>query len=133
MLTYAMEDRGRTPLYEYLYRCIRADILKGSLPAGEKLPSRRHLAEHLRVSVMTVEGAYRQLEAEGYITARPRQGFFVAAVETLPRQSVPAAPALPERAERAWKLDLRSNRVDAGRFPMSAWAKLVRQVLSEGG
>ena len=77
MLTYAMEERGGAPLYEYLYRCIRQDILTGRLSAGEKLPSRRCLAEHLRLSVTTVEGAYRQLEAEGYITACRRRGFFV--------------------------------------------------------
>ena len=64
MLTYAMEDRGGLPLYEYLYRCIRRDILSGALAAGERLPSKRALAEHLRLSVITVEGAYSQLEAQ---------------------------------------------------------------------
>ena len=73
MLTYDMDGRGGASLYEHLYRCIRGDILSGALPAGEKLPSRRRLAEHLNVSVMTVEGAYRQLEAEGYLTAWPRR------------------------------------------------------------
>ena len=63
MLTYPMEDRGGLPLYEYLYRRIRADILNGTLAAGERLPSKRSLAEHLNVSVITVEGAYAQLEA----------------------------------------------------------------------
>ena len=77
MLTYAREDRDGTPLYEYLYRCIRADILAGKLSAGERLPSRRRLAEHLRLSVMTVEGAYRQLEAEGWIVTVPGKGCFV--------------------------------------------------------
>ena len=64
MRTYALENRGRAPLYEYLYRCIRGDILDGTLTAGERLPSKRALAEHLHISVMTVEGAYQQLEAE---------------------------------------------------------------------
>ena len=67
MRTYALENRGRAPLYEYLYRCIRGDILDGTLTAGERLPSKRALAEHLHISVMTVEGAYQQLEAEGYV------------------------------------------------------------------
>ena len=57
MLTYPMEERGSLPLYEYLCRRIRADILSGALPAGTRLPSKRALAEHLRVSVITVEGA----------------------------------------------------------------------------
>ena len=132
MLTYAMEDRGGTPLYEYLYRCIRADILGGKLSTGERLPSRRRLAEHLRLSVMTVEGAYRQLEAEGYITASPKRGFFVAALDTLPAAAPAPVPGRKEEAERVWRLDLRSNRVDGGRFPMASWARLVRQALSEG-
>ena len=81
MLTYPMEERGSLPLYEYLCRRIRADILSGALPAGTRLPSKRALAEHLRVSVVTVESAYSQLEAEGYLQARPKRGFFVSAVE----------------------------------------------------
>ena len=68
MRTYTLDDRGGMPLYEYLYRCIRADILDGALAAGERLPSKRALAEHLHISVMTVEGAYQQLEAEGYVS-----------------------------------------------------------------
>ena len=39
MLTYSLEERGSLPLYEYLYRCIREDILDGTLAAGERLPS----------------------------------------------------------------------------------------------
>lgn len=75
MRTYALENRGRAPLYEYLYRCIRGDILDGTLTAGERLPSKRALAEHLHISVMTVEGAYQQLEAEGYVYTQPKRGF----------------------------------------------------------
>ena len=51
MRTYALEDRGSTPLYEYLYRCIREDILAGALAAGERLPSKRALAEHLHIGL----------------------------------------------------------------------------------
>ena len=87
MRTYALENRGRAPLYEYLYRCIRGDILDGTLTAGERLPSKRALAEHLHISVMTVEGAYQQLEAEGYVYTQPKRGFFVAEVER-PRPAV---------------------------------------------
>ena len=131
MRTYVMEDRGGLPLYEHLYRCIRRDILDGTLAAGERLPSKRALAEHLHISVMTVEAAYRQLEAEGYLTVRPRRGFFAAPVEQLPlpAASAPVPPEVPEAP--AWRLDLRSNRVDASRFPVSAWARLTRRVLTE--
>lgn len=133
MLTYSLEERGGLPLYEYLYRCLRGDILNGKLAAGERLPSKRALAEHLQISVVTVENAYQQLEAEGFLLSRPRRGLFVAAVEQLP--AVPAALAAvpPEAAVPAWRLDLKSGQVDVSRFPVSVWAKLTRQVLSEGG
>ena len=132
MRTYALEDRGSTPLYEYLYRCIREDILAGALAAGERLPSKRALAEHLHISVMTVEGAYQQLEAEGYVYTQPKRGFFVAEVER-PRPAPPAPPAAPAPEAPAWRLDLASNRVDASRFPVATWARLTRQVLTEDG
>ena len=132
MLTYPMEQRGSLPLYEYLCRSIRSDILSGALPAGTRLPSKRALAEHLRVSVITVEGAYSQLEAEGYLQARPKRGFFVSAVERpLPAaEEPPAAVPLEPQSPQA-RLDLSRNRVDTARFPVSTWAKLTRQVLSE--
>jgi GntR family transcriptional regulator/MocR family aminotransferase len=126
-----MAGRDGLPLYEYLYRCIRADILSGALSAGERLPSKRALAEHLRLSVITVEGAYQQLEAEGYIYALPRRGFFVGDVD---RASAPDEPTpIPaEPPAPVWRLDLRSNQVDGSRFPAATWARLTRQVLSDG-
>lgn len=131
MLTYSMEDRGGLPLYEYLYRRIRADILEGKLTAGERLPSKRALAEHLHISVITVENAYQQLEAEGYVYTSPKRGFFVHAVDRPPvptaSAAIPAEPAAP-----AWRLDLSRNQADTSRFPAATWARLTRQVLSEG-
>ena len=68
MRTYALENRGRAPLYEYLYRCIRGDILDGTLTAGERLPSKRALAEHLHISVNTakkhISEAMRKLDVD---------------------------------------------------------------------
>ena len=134
MLTYPMEERGDLPLYEYLYRRIREDILSGKLTAGERLPSKRALAEHLHLSVITVEGAYAQLEAEGYLYTLPKRGFFVSQVDRTPAPKAPEPPAIPEpKAARQWQLDLKSNQVDTARFPVSTWARLTRQVLSEDG
>ena len=132
MLTYSMEQRGKVPLYEYLYQCIRRDILSGDLATGTRLPSKRALAEHLRVSVITVEGAYQQLEAEGYVYTLPRRGFFVAPVEQVPSAPLPVQPAA-EPGKWTWRLDLKRNRVDISRFPVATWARLTRRVLSEDG
>ena len=46
--------------------------MRGRLKAGERLYSKRKLAESLGVSVNTVETAYSQLLSEGFIEARPK-------------------------------------------------------------
>ena len=74
MLTYELKKAPGVPLYEALYRCIRGDILSGALAPGERLPSKRALAQNLEVSKITVETAYAQLLAEGYIRAQEKVG-----------------------------------------------------------
>lgn len=71
-----MESRGDLSLYEYLYRCIRHDIAHGKVEPGQKLPSKRALAKQLGVSLITIEAAYDQLAAEGYIRSRERCGYY---------------------------------------------------------
>ncbi len=77
MLTYSLADTGTDSLYLYLYKCIKNDILNGTLPSGTKLPSKRSFAKNLGVSNVTVENSYGLLQAEGYIFSLPKRGFFV--------------------------------------------------------
>lgn len=76
MLTYDLGERGGKSLYERLYEAIRSDIESGAIGPNEKLPSKRELARHLGLSLITVEGAYSQLMAEGYVYSRERSGYF---------------------------------------------------------
>ena len=111
MLDYNLAEKGELSLYEYLYRRIRYDIAAGVLEAGDRLPSKRSLAQHLGVSLVTVEGAYAQLVAEGYVRSRPRSGYFVNALPGLPARAAlirkasaaqhPEALALAEAAPAA--------------------------------
>lgn len=77
MLTYRIERGSGRSLYEQLYLAVRHDIEGGVVAAGQKLPSKRELARHLGISVITVEAAYDQLEAEGYVLMRERSGVYV--------------------------------------------------------
>ncbi len=96
MLSYDMDSRGGLGLYEHLFRCIRDDILSGALDPNDRLPSKRRLAEHLGVSVITVEGAYRQLVAEGYAHSLPKRGFYVSELPQNARGAVrPRAAIAP--------------------------------------
>ena len=69
---YEVEKRGDKPIYEYLYMCIRDDIVSGRIKGGEKLLSKRRLAQQEGVALITVENAYAQLLVEGYIESRER-------------------------------------------------------------
>ena len=129
MLTYELKKSPGVPLYEALYRAIREDILSGSLTAGEKLPSKRALAENLEISKITVEAAYNQLLAEGYISAREKVGYFVEAVAR--QQAVAAVQAVPEQTQTADLVDLTAN--GSARFPFSTWSRLQREVVLDYG
>ena len=82
MLTYSFADIGSDSLYEHLYKCIKNDIKKGVLEKNEKLPSKRSLAKNLGISVITVENAYAQLIAEGYIYSIVKKGYYVSDIKT---------------------------------------------------
>ncbi len=130
MLTYELKKSPGVPLYEALYRCIRDDILSGKLPAGEKLPSKRALSQHLEVSKITVETAYSQLLAEGYISSREKVGYFVESVERPARRE--AAPAHLQPTEPPQPLlDLTQNGTE--HFPFSVWSRLQREVMLDYG
>ena len=135
MLDYNLEQRGDASLYEYVYQQIRDDIVAGRIAAGEHLPSKRAFANHLGISVITIENAYSQLLAEGYICSKPRRGYYacelpdapvLASAETeLDRDSAPAglnaydaggrveqfAPLSPSALEaaRLWQSALRAT------------------------
>ena len=129
MLTYELKKSPGVPLYEALYRCIRGDILSGKLKSGDKLPSKRALAENLEVSKITVETAYNQLLAEGYIRSQEKVGYFVETVE----RAAPTAPApkLQGIEDAAPGLDLTANGTE--QFPFSVWSKLQREVMLDYG
>ena len=78
-----LQGGAKAPLYEKIYEYIKRDVIEGKIPVGEKLPSTRLLAKHLSVSRSTVEMAYEQLLAEGYIKAEPCRGFFVCDITEL--------------------------------------------------
>lgn len=135
MLTYSMSDRGSESLYVYLYRCIRRDIESGAIAADQRLPSKRALAEHLGVSVITVEGAYGQLQAEGYIEGRPRRGYYASALaprgaEPHPRWVAPSEPERPISSGGSEYVDCTGATSGRGVFPYTLWAKVVREVLT---
>lgn len=138
MNTYTFTDTSS--LYEQLYNKVRSDIISGALPEGSKLPSKRSLASNLGLSTITVENAYLQLMAEGYITSRPRSGYYVSASGIIASGSNTFAIKEKEPSyysededisEPKFLADFVSNQTLPERFPFSTWTKLMRETMMQ--
>ncbi|MBQ2125563.1 MAG: PLP-dependent aminotransferase family protein [Spirochaetales bacterium] len=134
MLTYSLDEKGTKPIYEFLYECIKNDILSGNLAPDEKLPSKRSFAKNLGISVITVENTYSQLTAEGFIYSLPQKGFFVANIKSIMQKKNPPAKNYTEEkahGHKKYDIDFSGNQTDSQNFPFSIWAKLMREVLTQ--
>lgn len=127
-----MERNSRTSLYEKLYNEIKQEIICGKLKEGAKLPSKRAQAERLGISVVTVENAYAQLLAEGYIAARERSGYYVCAAE-FPAPQAAETSAQAENDEREETTAEPPQQFGSELFPFSVWTRLMRTVILEKG
>lgn len=133
MLTYSFSDIGSDSLYEYLYKCMKNDILNGTLSPGERLPSKRSFAKHLNVSTITIENAYAQLLAEGYIYSIPKKGYYAADISTegISAAPIPSPAPIQKQQEELYFADFASSQTHPDTFPFSIWAKLMREVIGE--
>ena len=154
--SYDISQRGNTPRYLFLYRNIRDDILQGRLQTNEKLPSKRTLAKTFGVGITTIEHCLEQLCFEGYLEARQRSGYFVKDIGRALQGSyrggisnesnnkynrVRDAPTMGgdydeslfdlEQADVQITADLEANRSVVHEFPVFAWLKMVRRVVTE--
>ncbi|MBD9400468.1 PLP-dependent aminotransferase family protein [Comamonas sp. CMM02] len=143
---------GALPLHARVQRAIRQLILDGALDVGRPLPASRALAKSLEVSRDTVESAYSQLHAEGFIERRVGSGSFVSErVQRLPgrgkRRNMDVGhketPRLSQRGQAMFQdggvRDFLAPRPfapgvpETRNFPLSTWERLERQVLKEYG
>lgn len=131
-ITFPFDEKNKIPLYLQLYTYLKEEIRNGNLAPREKLPSKRLASVSLGVSVNTVEGAYKQLEAEGYIESRARSGFYVCEIDELICAQVEAAQAASDCTGKpletyAYRFD--TSNVDNQFFPYTTWGKINKKLL----
>jgi GntR family transcriptional regulator/MocR family aminotransferase len=126
MLTYDLDSKGNQPKYYSLYQFIKEDIQCGNLAAGSRLPSKRTLAEHMGISVITVDTAYKLLIDEGYMFSRERSGYFVSKMDVASRQ-IDKSPSIKPCA------DPETGSVSDSGFRYSALTKIMREVITDYG
>ncbi len=134
MFNYFSSKKKKEPLYVSLYKHVKTMIVEDKYIEGQKLPSKRKLAQDLKLSPLTVEAAYQQLIAEGYVYSIEKKGYFVdkkvELIETNQRKIHHEQRRIsPE--EPVYQYAFKTNVVDTSLFPNTTWAKLSRTVLSE--
>ena len=117
------------PLYIQLYMYYRDRIIDGSLSHGEKLPSIRKCSTEFGISKMTVESAYMQLAAEGYVYPKSQSGFFVAEISDLTRSESVADVEDEKETTVPIKFDFSGSSVDIECFDFKLWQKYVKNAL----
>ncbi|MEY8352704.1 PLP-dependent aminotransferase family protein [Lachnospiraceae bacterium 54-53] len=122
-----IDGNSREPLYLQLYRQIKADILSGRLKSGAKLQSSRRVSDELHISRNTVELAYDQLFAEGFITSIPRRGYYVEKTDVrkirdwMPHEHQEPAAEAGEKI----RYDFRCGRLLFSELPCAQWHRLT--------
>jgi GntR family transcriptional regulator/MocR family aminotransferase len=130
MLTFFLDKNSEIPLYEQLYQAIKTAIINQELSKDEKLPSKRKLSAHLEISLTTVETAYSQLLAEGYIKSIPKVGFFIATnVDLSFNKKIIKEKKYISEKQKKYLIDFKTNQVDDKLFPYERLAKIEREVI----
>ena len=93
-----LDYRDSRPIYTQIIDNFRNQIRAGVLAEGDKLPSVRELASELAINPNTIQRAYRELEAEGWIASVSGKGSFVCGA---PRRENPETDALWKELDSA--------------------------------
>ena len=132
---FILNSNDPVPLYKQLYNQIREHVLSGKLPANSKLPSVRDLAAELSTSRNTVEGAYQELYAEGYVYSKQRSGYFVSEfdhdVAPLPLARKPRKQSHLPQPSSSYPYDFHPARLDPASFPTALWRTCFLECLRE--
>lgn len=123
-MKYSIDTTSTRNAYMQLYEQLRTDIINSLYKYGDKLPSKRILAEETLTSVITVEHAYEILRDEGYIESRERSGYFV----TYRKNDF-----VPIAENEIHNISSEYNHYPATEFPFSVLAKTMRNVISKHG
>ena len=80
---FQLNYRDTRPIYEQIKLKLKQLMLSGTYTPDTKLPSVRELATQLAINPNTIQRAYRELEAEGYIVSIPGKGSYPVDTELL--------------------------------------------------
>lgn len=112
--------------YYSVYKVIKNKILSGEYVSGDKLPSKRVMADMTGCSIITVENAYGMLTDEGYIMSRERSGYYVS------MENIPVRRREEEPSDKIEHVSDGESEQGAD-FEYSVWFRTVRKVMADDG
>lgn len=131
-ITLRLTKEAASPLFMQLYEYIKEEITSGHYPKNEKLPSKRHLAASLQCSQNTVQAAYNQLVAEGFLIPRAKSGYYVAELDGIVQIGIDREVVSGHTSKAMhYKYDFSHQGVDFDCFPFSIWRKITKEVINE--
>ena len=127
MLNIEKNQNRTTHLYMEVYEYYRKLILDGKMTPGSKMPSLRKCSQELKLSRTTIETAYLQLAADGYIMAKAQSGYYV--TEIASHQHKNNQPGTHK--ETHYRYDLASSGVDKESFRFDLWSRYMKSALRQ--
>lgn len=122
------DKENNKPLYIQLYEYIKTEITSGLLKPDSKLPSIREASSTLNLSKTTIENAYSQLVAEGYIDNLPKRGYFVC---DLSEYNFDIKEVHKKEIEEYEEIIYLNDGVDKESFDISNWKRIYNKVISD--
>ena len=134
-----LNHESKTSLYMQIYNQLKEEILNGSLEEGHVLPGSRGLANTMKISRNTVNNAYAQLEAEGYIYSKKGIGSIVVQVPKLkgndedtvknPDTKITLGDTRTHKPDV--KYDLTNSSHTSDLFPQNLWKKYTLECMEQ--
>lgn len=127
---YILEPNIKIPLHIQLYEEIKNDIIS-NMSAGDKLTSIRKVASTYNLSKTTVESAYNQLYAEGYIESNPKSAYVVIDTYFDEFKTNTNEDVITYKEEIDYKYDFFPARLSQDSFPLKLWKRLFVKAVDE--
>jgi GntR family transcriptional regulator / MocR family aminotransferase len=135
-IVFNLNNTDKVPLYMQIYKHVKDEILCGNIPSDSKLPSIRNLCKDLKISKNTVEAAYEQLIAEGYVKSKNRSGLYVEKMESgfSNFKKLSSNSYIEKAFEDSYppiKYDFSSGQIDLSVFPYTHFRKVLTRCVDE--
>lgn len=133
IFTFNIDTNNNIPTYIQIYNHIKNEITSGKMTFREKLPSVRRLSSYLGLSKTTIENAYQQLLAEGYIFSEPQKGYYVSKLEEGFFNNIYEEvldKASDEFPEETFEFDFKEEYVENENFNFDIWKKYLNEIIN---